>query len=411
MVTTLAILGLVMVAGISRHLEPSPLYPPFAMAACWAVFLGFHACSRGLLFPIHEETLAFFALGAAAFCGAGFVVHFFFRPGAAAAPYHPARVRTILSFFLLILALALPFYVRFINQLVADADSGSFWIDLRDRLIAEHTDTLGSFSLMDNMVVLANLTVLVAWYHRKTERWRAGAAFVFFLVYNVLTAGRAGLVITLVSLFTIEVLRQRRIPWRPLLALGLVFVIVFCGLAILVNKAGATVDDSLVENLPALVAGFQLYAIGGLVAFDTMYQHPGMIAPTQNIDRNFRIMAKKMGVRTEIPYLHAQFVTVGPSGINTNVYTIYFSYFPQLGAAGSVAMMALVGALVTWAYLRAASGEAQAVILFSLLFYGIPLSGFSENYFNGLNFMAKMLVVTFFCYRFRPPHPDPAAAC
>ena len=411
MVTILAIMCLVMFAGISHRIEWSPVYPPFAMAACWAAFLCFHACSRSLLFPIHEETLFFYVVGALAFCVAGLFAHFFYRPKQVAAQYSQARVKNVLSVFLLVLYVAFPFYVRFVTGLVDDVASGSFWVILRQQLIEEHTETLSGFSLMDNMVVLADITVLIAWYHRDTEKWRAWAAFVIFLAYNLLTAGRSGFVFVLVSLFTIEVLRQRRIPWRPLLVLGLVFVVAFFGLAILVKKAGASAEASFADNVPVLVEGFQLYTVGALVAFDNLYQHPSAIPPTQNIDRNFRIIANKLGFRTEVPYLHAEYSTVGPSGIDTNVYTIYFSYFPQLGTLGSVAMMSMLGAGLTWAYSKAAVGGPRAVIMFAILFYGIPMSGYSENYFLNLNFLAKMLLVTFLCYGLRPPRPQVSVPC
>ena len=404
MVTILAITCLLLFAGISRCLERSLLYPPFAMAGCWALLLFLHACS-GLLLPLHEETLCFYVAGAVAFCLGGFVVHFFYPPGRASVAYDRSRVRNILTIFLLILTVGFPSYLSFITGLVGDWGSGSlwasggFWVILRQRLIEEQAEALGGFSGMDNLVVIADVTALIAWYHRDTEKWRAGAAFAFFLAYNLLTAGRAGFVSILLALFAIEVIRRRRVPWRPMVALALVFVVAFFGLALLVGKAGANTNDSLSESAPVLIDGLELYAVGSLVAFDHLYLHPGTIPPTQNIDRNFRILAGKFGFRSEVPYLHADFRTVGAAGIGTNTYTIYFTYFPQLGTAGSLAMMLLLGVMVTGAYCRAAGGEPQAVILFATLFYGIPLSGYSENYFLNLNFLTKMALVLACCYR------------
>jgi oligosaccharide repeat unit polymerase len=411
MVTTLAIICLTILAGIGFHIEPSPVYPPFAMAASWASLLCFHAFSRSLLFGIHEETLFFYVAGVAAFYVGGLSSHFFWRPHPRTVRYDPVRVRNVLTIFLLVLGIAFPFYMRFISDLVAEVASGSFWVVLRNQLIEESTDAVSGFSLMDNMVVLADITVLIAWFHRDNGKWQARAAFVFFLVYNLLTAGRAGFVFVLVCLFTIESVRQRRIPWRPLAALTLVFIFAFFGLAILVRKAGASTEESLAENVPALVEGFQLYTAGALVAFDNLYRHPSVIPPTQNIDRTFNILAKKLGFHTEVPYLHAEYSTVGKSGLSTNVYTIYFTYFPQLGAIGSVAMMFLLGAGLTSAYFSAAGGSPRGVIMFAILFYGIPLSGYSENYFNNLNFMAKTLLATFLCYGFASRRRELDAPC
>ena len=411
MVTALAILCLALFAAISLSIERSPVYPPFAMAGCWAVFLCLHACSRAALFPIHAKTLCFYVAGALAFCVGGLFAHFFCCPKQITAQYDQSRLRTVLNIFLLILCVGFPFYLHFVSDLIADVASGNIWALLRQQLIEEHTETLSGFSLMDNLVVLADIAVLIAWYHRDTEKWRAWGIFALFLIYNALTAGRAGFASVLISLFAIEVIRRGRIPWRPLVGLGLVFVVAFFGLAILGGKAGASADESLAENMPALVEGLQLYTVGALVAFDNLYQHPSAIPPTQNIDRSFRILASKIGFRTDIPYLHPEFSTVGAFGINTNVYTIYFTYFPQLGTLGSLAMMLLLGVVVTWAYFKAIRGGPQAVIMFAILFYGIPLSGYSENYFLNLNFLAKMLLVTFLCYGLRPPRPQVSVPC
>lgn len=398
MVTILAIAALALFAGLGYYVGRSLLYPPFAMAACWAALLVFHACSRSYLFPIHEQTTMFYVVGALAFCAGGLFVHYFYRPQDTTINYDRARVRNILNVLLVILVVAFPFYWRFVTQLVSAGPTGAFWVILRQQLIEESTEALSGFSLMDNMVVLADLTVMIAWYHRGSERWRAGLAFILFLLYNLLTAARAGFVFVLVCLFTMEALRHRRISWKFVAGFALVFVLAFFGLAILVGKAGASSDATLSENAPMLVEGFQLYTLGPLVAFDNLYQHPSAIPPTQNIDRNFRIAANKLGYHTEVPYLHAAFSTVGPSGIDMNAYTIYFSYFPQLGTLGSLVMMLMLGALVTWSYCRAIGGGPQAVIIFAILFYAIPLSGYAEYYFMNLNFLGKMILLTFVCY-------------
>ena len=47
----------------------------------------------------------------------------------------------------------------------------------------------------------------------------------------------------------------------------------------------------------------------------------------------------------------------------------------------------------------------QAVMIFAILFYAIPLSGYAEYYFNNLNFLAKMVLLTFICYGFRHREP------
>jgi hypothetical protein len=73
--------------------------------------------------------------------------------------------------------------------------------------------------------------------------------------------------------------------------------------------------------------------------------------------------------------------------------------------------MLLLGAGVTWSYCRAMAGGAAAVIIFAILFYGVLLSGYAENFLLNLNFLAKMLIFTFVCYGFSSQRPKRTLQC
>jgi oligosaccharide repeat unit polymerase len=195
-------------------------------------------------------------------------------------------------------------------------------------------------------------------------------------------------------------LKEKKPNWKVITALALAFVITFAAIAILVRKGDVDKNASFVENLPAVADGFLWYALGGLVGFDTIYHHPTQIEANQNLDRYFRVIAKKFDNRIEVPPVHSEYVTIGPGG-NMNVYTAYFSYYPQLGFFGTTLVLLLLGAFLVWTFLAAQSRNPQAAILFSVLFAGLVLTGYAENLLLNLNFLAKMFFVTWLMYRFR----------
>ena len=73
------------------------------MAASWASFLGFLACSRSYLFGLHDETSFFFVIGVLAFCTGGVLIHYHYRPNRRTIWYDPIRVRKILNILLAVL--------------------------------------------------------------------------------------------------------------------------------------------------------------------------------------------------------------------------------------------------------------------------------------------------------------------
>ena len=56
--------------------------------------------------------------------------------------------------------------------------------------------------------------------------------------------------------------------------------------------------------------------------------------------------ANKFGASFEVPSIHAQYTDIS-NDYNGNVYTIYFSYYPDYGLVGVCVVMIILGALLT----------------------------------------------------------------
>ena len=141
--------------------------------------------------------------------------------------------------------------------------------------------------------------------------------------------------------------------------------------------------------------------LGGVVAFDAVVQYPTSIAAVWSIWRVFQLTANKFGASFDVPSVHAQYTDISDD-YNGNVYTIYFSYYPDYGLAGVCAIMLVLGAVVTVIYQKAIQGNPRSVLLYAFVFSGIVLSGFSEYFFLGANFWFKAVLYTVLAYRFVP---------
>src|SRR5207247_643534 len=79
---------------------------------------------------------------------------------------------------------------------------------------------------------------------------------------------------------------------------------------------------------------------------------------------------------------------------DTNVYSIYFAYYPDYGLAGASIIMLVLGAILTRVYQKAIRGNPRALVLYASVFSGILLSGFSEYFLLTINFWVKAVVYT-----------------
>ena len=97
------------------------------------------------------------------------------------------------------------------------------------------------------------------------------------LVLNCMSAGRSGATVLILSLIALNWLRHKKLQFKAFVVLVLIFVIMAGTMAILVGKGGATSDISVLDNVPHVLEGLQVYALGGVVAFDQVLLDPGRI--------------------------------------------------------------------------------------------------------------------------------------
>jgi oligosaccharide repeat unit polymerase len=167
------------------------------------------------------------------------------------------------------------------------------------------------------------------------------------------------------------------------------------------GKLEANPDASLIENAGPVTQGLVMYAAGGPVAFDQILRHPGIEARFFQVGAVYIPILNKLGAHIDEPNPDAGpgFLELGPHHLTTNIYSIYGEYL-DLGYPGMMAMMVLLGAIVTGFYKRALRGNRISEIMYAWLFSGLMLSSFAELFFSDLYYVSKFCALLWLVYVF-----------
>jgi oligosaccharide repeat unit polymerase len=407
--------ALLLLALMNWETSRSVLFPPAFFCLVWAAMLVAIALSGDFFFPVSLATLTVYLLGAIAFCLGGGIVHSLFRgqgrTQALASGREPrsAWFNQVLWVGLLALLIGIPFQIEYIQELAGGASQQSlFWWAVRAESIRRGELTgVKPFRdfMLDNLVGLATLLALtcineVRKNSTKREKARAACVCLLAFAYNISTASRTGGMILAVSGGVIGSLRSGAVNLRQVLRISLFCVCVFAPAAIIMGKGGNT-NFTLADNVRGTFDALRIYGLSGPVAFDQVVESPTAIPAVWSIWRFIPQTLNRLGADYEIPSLHAAFTQSGPNVVG-NVYTMYFSYFPDFGWAGVVVFPFLFGVVATWLYYRARAGIAPFRILFGIEGAYIVMSGFNESLFNQLNFSVKAALFVFLLYGWRP---------
>ncbi len=406
-----AILSLSVLTALNLRAGRSVVFPPALFSGLWMMLLcGVFACGD-TFYPLSATTLLVYLTGAASFSVGGVLAlrrTASRRSPEGSKPLASRRsVRRILDWGLLFLSLMFPWYWKYVESLSASSGLNNFWKGIRIQSILQSETTYGLLGMnveamfFGNLVTLSIILALIAYYEARKSRngmLRAVLYLSVSLAYVLLTAANVGAATLLISALGIECLLFRRLRILLLVVYLSLFLGVFWLVGLVLEKGQVRSSYALEDNLPALVNLVQLYGLGGLVAFDRIVQDPQGIRPTWSIWRFFFLTANKLGAAIDVPSLHAEYTMISPA-MAANVYTLYFSYFPEYGWLGVIGIMCFLGTVLTRLYTEAMRGSPAATVLYGITFTGIVLSGFNEQFFTGLSMLLKTTVLTLLIYK------------
>jgi oligosaccharide repeat unit polymerase len=393
-VLILGILLFLFLTFVNIKIGKSLLYPPAIFSLVWSMFLFLLLLAGDLFYPIHPKTLIIYTLGALGFSLGGL-----FSILVVKTPFNPNMIVRQTAFIqfagfiaAVILFAFLPSYWNNVQQTATLSGFDNIWMAVR---VAELQGTRQISPILANMVPISIIFSLILFSLKNKSKFMnlvTLMVIVLSAVYNTLTAGRAGLMLLLLSLLGIYWIKNKKINIKATLIFGVVFIFAFSFAQIALGKAGASSALSLKDNIPILFEGFLWYAVGGVVAFNQVALFPELIPSTGGTFRVIKEFANAFGADFHIPGLHAAYTQIAPDKY-TNVYTTYFYYYKDFGLFGTFLMMIFLGFVLTFVFKEAMKGNYNAIILYGLCFSGLVLTCFNEQFFWQFNLILKLVII------------------
>jgi oligosaccharide repeat unit polymerase len=393
-------LCLAILSGINYRLGGSFVYPPALFAGWWSLLLVTLACSGNTFLPLSSFTLVIYIIGPCAMSLGGLLALVSHRRNSSASsPGGSWECRgRMLTGSLVLLTAMLPVLWHRIQQISAASGVRNFWVGVRYQSLQADT----SLGIFEELIFFSTITAWVAFLEQQrlgTGKLRAVIAILLGAVYHLVTASRLGVLTMIAGLIGIAMIHGKNL-FRTVLTGALGIIVVFVVVALALNK-GAEHRDSPTTQAISLAQSFQLYALGGVVAFDTVVQ--GLVAP-ESQGRTYRLLyvsARALGYKVEPPPMIAQY-TYTP--IPTNVYSMYCPYFVDFGATGVAVILAIIGFLATVIYLGARQGAWPLMVAYGLIFSYIVLSSADEYLFTliAMNVRAGLFIGLLYKYSRAP---------
>ncbi len=398
---------------LNRRIGASWLYPPAIFAAVWSALLLGLTISGTLFFPVSEATYCVYLIGAICFSVGGFLAMLRTPPTKPTRQFRTSSTSNRVAMNavkvgLIALVVCFPWYWSFLQDLGMAAGYNNIWIAVRARIVAlSDTQWTGPVArwdsvLFSNLVTFAGLLALIGVVEggaTKRERFLVKIQVLIALVYSVLTASTAGAASLLGAILGIRSLKKGRLRLSEAMLTLAVFLVVFATIAVILGKGRIKPSAPFSDNVGPATEVVEWYTFGGLVAFDRVVQDPSSITASWSVSRFFLLTANKLGAAFDVPSLNAEYTAIA-SGMSTNVYTMYFSYFRDYGWLGIVFFPGVLGATLTWVYRRARDGSREAMVLYGMTFSGMVLSGFNEGFFLALNTLLKAGLVAWLLFSF-----------
>ena len=390
------VLALAMLLALNYYWTRSLLAPATLYAAVWCASVTGLLLSGDSLYPVSEQTLLLYLLGAVAFTLGAIFIDAYIPINAKRSLANPGIRRPffyfVLDIVLAVVVLGLPVYLRAVAGEFDIGDPVYYFAAIRQAAV-EASGQVRKFSVELNLCIFLLLLAMAMHYENTgsvARRWRAYLAIGTALIYGVAEGTKGNVVVLIVMLLFISWVKKGRINSKQLVIGGASALVIFSTGLLLVNYAYMD-TGGLVESARFLLPVIQNYWLGGLVAFDRIMLDPGSIEAVQSVTRFFLETANSLGASFPVPALHAEFTDISAT-MDTNTYTIYYTYFLDFGWFGTFLVLASIGATLTWVFRLARSGLSIAVMLYAIAAVGVVLSFHAEHFFLSLNFILKAAI-------------------
>jgi oligosaccharide repeat unit polymerase len=379
-----ALFFFLLLTALNYRAQRSVLYPPFLFCAMWFLDLAVLRCQFIEVDLVHDNTLLILGAAATLFSAGGLLagltphellrIHLF----PVSTSRHPRFLRKLL---VAILLCGLPILFYQVFQLAQGVGGwAGFLMQARQAQVdaAMSGQEIHSFVLDYFLTIAIFASLLFATEKTDRQFWIVtGIAF----MACILSTGRTSLLLLISGLSAVRLQRSRKetlmdaarlLRWPIAL-----FIAMYVGL-IFINKN----TEGLVGGTAEIATYYVVsYIVGPLAAFDAVVQRPGDFIAASSHTFEFPLKAAAALHLTDYtpPPKFDSFVMVP---FPTNVYTVFKYYFLELGLAGTLTLMLVIGLLHSLLYLKARQGGRLSMYLFAFSLYSVFMVIFDDAYYT-----------------------------
>ncbi|MFH0784040.1 MAG: O-antigen polymerase [Pseudomonadota bacterium] len=213
-----------------------------------------------------------------------------------------------------------------------------------------------------------------------------------WMAMSLLMSGRAGLIQMIFGLLFIYYIVVGRLPLRFILYIAILFLLVMVSGALTVNKVDLSLEKDFTDIVFSFLKHIAEYAFQGPILFSKYYDGKIIASPIWSPFSSICHMLSFVDACTPPPSLHADFNSFGYRMVG-NVYSIYFSTYPNYGLSGTILVLSLYSAISTYLYNKAKTGNVFCLIISSYLFSATVLSLSCDAFLTNLWFFIKVIIL------------------
>jgi len=189
----------------------------------------------------------------------------------------------------------------------------------------------------------------------------------------------------------------RKISLKILLSSCGAFILIVVAGALATNKVDIAAADTFGGLVVTFVKHVAAYAFQGPILFAQYFDGQAVVSPNWSPFSSIQHILSLFGLSPPPPVHHLEFNLYGgePDMVG-NVYSLYFSLYPNNGLLGTFIILIGYSVASTYIYVRAKSGELVFVLLSGYLFSAMVLSMFSDSFLPSLWFFIKLVIIVVF---------------
>ncbi|NMO74822.1 O-antigen polymerase [Vibrio breoganii] len=310
--------------------------------------------------------------------------------------FNQIKIIKILSISLVLL---LPIYILYVVRQVPANNLATYFIVVRNMSLSNSLSLPFYISNLPIIAMIVGYIATVMKVEKEIESYIWTLIIISVVIYLSVTGSRSGTVNFILTVLIIF------ISLRPEKLLRYLIVGFFAAITIMIFSGfifgrGGVDSNSNFFDLSVIIRsieGFMDYFFNGVILFDNYILNASLISePDNNIFIFFKSTLRSFGIIDDFTgYQPITFYNFASNKVG-NVFTMYYFFYPMMGAGLSICFMVVYGFIygVLTAFYRC---SLILLLLYSNFTSNLFTSIIREPVFTNLNFTIKMVIL---CYLF-----------